>query len=401
MFSICPRTCFTVVVLLLLTACGGGGGSSPVAIFDVGTGFDDDIENITPATDGSGDIYLGGFFTTYQGIASPGLIRLNNDGSIDTSFVVGSGFNGGVLDTAVATDGSGDIYVVGHFTTYQGISSNRIIRLNSNGSIDTGFNVLNGFNAAAYSIAAATDGSGDVYVGGFFTDYNGSAFNRIIRLDSDGSIDPGFDDGSGFNSNVTRVKEAKDGSFDIYAAGPFTEYRANLRNRLARANNTGTSDNGFLVGSGFNSTVWSIAPATDGSGDIYVAGSFTEYDGSNFNRIVRLDNDGNIDPDFDIGSGFNGLAYDIAIATNGSGDLYVAGGFLSYNGSVSNGIIRLNSDGSRDSSFDVGTGFDDPAELIATAVDASGDIYVAGSFTAYNGNSSPGLIRLTSTGLRN
>ncbi len=70
---------------LLLVACGGGGGSS-------------------------------------------------NDGPEDIPFVSGTGFNNIVFIVASANDGSGDIYVGGNFTSYQSVTPNRIIRLDSTGT---------------------------------------------------------------------------------------------------------------------------------------------------------------------------------------------------------------------------------------------------------------------------
>jgi hypothetical protein len=49
---------------------------------------------------------------------------------------------------------------------------------------------------------------------------------------------------------------------------------------------------------------------------------------------------------FNQGSGFNGPVYKILLAEDGSGDIYVCGSFTSYNGSPANGLIRLHSNGS-------------------------------------------------------
>lgn len=111
---------------------------------------------------------MGGIFTSYNGTNSNRIIRLNNDGSIDTSFDVGSGFNNVVNSIAIATDGSGDIYVGGFFTTYRANSRNQIARIHSDGSNDGNFNVGAGFNGGVRSIAITTDGSGDIFAGGVF-----------------------------------------------------------------------------------------------------------------------------------------------------------------------------------------------------------------------------------------
>jgi hypothetical protein len=75
----------------------------------------------------------GGGFTTFTGTTQNRLIRLNSDGSKDTSFNIGTGFDNTVSSIAIQTDGK--ILVGGNFTTYQGVSSLRNILLNSDGSI--------------------------------------------------------------------------------------------------------------------------------------------------------------------------------------------------------------------------------------------------------------------------
>jgi hypothetical protein len=252
-----------------------------------------------------------------------------------------------VLAISPALDGSGDIYVGGDFTSYQGASRNRIVRLNADGSIDNGFTVGSGFNGIVYSIVPVNDGSGDIYVGGAFTSYAGNTRNRILRLNADGTIDAGFSVGSGFNSTVRSIALAADGSGDIYVGGDFAVYRGNVRSRIARANSDGSNDAGFSPGIGFNAAVRSVVAATDGSGDIYVGGGFTDFDGNPQNRIARLNDDGSIDNGFAVGSGFDAYLADIALATDGSGSLYASGNFQTYQSSPASRIIRLDSSGDR------------------------------------------------------
>ena len=103
---------------------------------------------------------------------------------------------------------------------------------------------------------------------------------------------------------------------------------------------------------GFNWSVESIAPALDGSNDLYVEGSFTHFKNQAVKYIARLNNDGSLDQGFVSGPSF--FAPTIIVSANdGSGDVYV-GGLLSYNGSTHNGIARLNLDRSLDVSFDTG-----------------------------------------------
>jgi Domain of unknown function (DUF5122) beta-propeller len=82
------------------------------------------------------------------------------------------------------------VYVGDAFTTYDGNSGiNRIVRLNSDGSIDTGFNAGTGFNSDATSIVISNDGSRKIYVGGNFTSYNGVTTDAAVRLKDNGQLD--------------------------------------------------------------------------------------------------------------------------------------------------------------------------------------------------------------------
>ena len=377
----------------LLVACGGGGGGAGSAgsvvfnngSFDSGTGFDATVQTVALATDGSGDIYVGGFFTQYQGIARNRIVRLNNDGSLDAAFDPGTGFNASVLSIAPTTDGSGDIYVGGSFTTYDGISRARIARLNNDGSLDTGFDPLGGFNSLVRSIALAPDGTGDIYVGGSFASFDGVVRGRIARLTSSGTLNFSFNPGTGFNgARVETVIASDDGSGDIYAGGDFTAYRGEARAGIVRINSDGTHDAGFIQGSGFAPVgVSSLVLATDGSGDVYAGGAFATYNSVSRVRIARINSDGTLDPAFTVGSGFDERVLSIAPARDGSGDIYVGGIFSSFQGNSRNGVVRLNSDGSNDVGFNPGSGYDSSVTRVIPASDGSNELYVGGRFTTY------------------
>jgi uncharacterized delta-60 repeat protein len=405
-----------------------GSGAPNDVYFNFGTGFDNWVWAIARSLDGSGDLYFGGGFTAYSGTSNVNrFARLNNDGSIDTGLNMGTGptagFNANVNAIAPADDGTGDIYVGGIFTSYNGIANiRRIVRLNSDGSVDSSFDIGTGgsagFDAQVDTIATAGDGTGDIYVGGAFTTYNATSnTNRLIRLNSDGSIDTAFNIGSGasagFDFSVSQILPLKDGTGDVYVGGVFTTYNgtANI-NRIIRLNSDGSMDSGFDIGlggtAGASADVAALALATDGSADLYIGGSFFSYNGAaNIRRITRLNSDGSLDTGFDIGSGgtagFNSSVAGIVAAADGSGDVYVGGSFTSYRGiSNVNRIARLNSDGSLDSGFDSGSGasagFDTSVYCLASSASGSSKIYVGGLFSLYNSISQPFIAVISSTG---
>ena len=134
------------------------------------------------------------------------IARLNADGSTDTGFNPGSGGNDWV--EAVALQPDGKVLIGGSFTSFNGTPRNRIARLNANGSLDTTFNPGSGVDNTVNRIAVQSDGK--VLLVGAFTTVNGVSRNRIARLNADGSLDTSFNPGTGANGFVMRSSRDQD-----------------------------------------------------------------------------------------------------------------------------------------------------------------------------------------------
>jgi uncharacterized delta-60 repeat protein len=85
------------------------------------------------------------------------------------------------------------------------------------------------------------------------------------------------------------------------------------------------------------------------NGQLVIAGYFSSFNGTNRNRVARLNSDGSVDATFDPGSGANSFVE--AAAVQPDGKVLVGGWFTSFNGTPRNNIARLNTDGSLDTSF--------------------------------------------------
>jgi hypothetical protein len=384
-----------VAVALVAMACNNGddnNNSAPTPL----PSFNNTVLSITRATDGSGDVYVGGDFTTYDGAQAIRIVRLNNNGTIDPGFATALGFTGSVRSIVLSGNQGANLYVGGDFTAYNGIQKNRIVRINANGVFDPAFSIGTGFDSTVQMIALAADGSGNLYVGGAFTDYNGVNVNGLVRLKPDGSVDPTFLIGTGFDNTVFFIVPLANG--DLYVGGTFTTYKGLPANRLVRLHSDGTIDPTFVTGTGFDNTVLTLLLADDGSGDLYVGGAFTNYNGNAVNDLVRLNSNGVKDLSFTTGSGFNNTVFHVVPVGDGSGDLYVGGAFTSYNTLQANEMIRLNQNGTMDSSFSTGSGFDNTVFRIAPAGDGSNDVYAGGQFTQYQSTPIGRFVRLLSTG---
>ncbi|NBO72589.1 hypothetical protein EBV26_19255, partial [bacterium] len=339
-----------------------------------------------------GKILVGGEFTTYNLTTSNSIVRLNSDGSIDNTFVIGSGFNGTVLAIAIQSDGK--ILIGGQFNNYNGVGANRIIRLNSDGSVDNTFAYGSGFNDIVYTITIQNDGK--ILVGGYFLSYNGTGANRIIRLNPDGSIDNTFVYGSGFTlmlnpATVFIITIQLDGK--ILVGGQFSNYNGTNVNNIIRLNQNGSVDNTFIIGLGFDNYVTTIAIQSDGK--ILVGGSFTNYDVTSAYSIIRLNADGSVDNTFVYGSGFNSSVNVIVIQSDGK--ILIGGYFITYNNMVSPYIIRLNTDGTIDESLDTKNGLDNVVRSLTIKNDQS--LIIGGQFSSYNSRQIRNFIRLNTNGL--
>jgi uncharacterized delta-60 repeat protein len=324
---------------------------------------------------------VGGDFTAIANVYSNRICRIGTsagtyeNGTVDPNFNVGTGFNDTVLAIKVQSDGY--IVVGGKFTNFNGNSRNRIARLQPNGPIDTSFNVGSGFNGDVYAIKIQSDGR--ILVGGDFTEFNGVSRNLIARLYPDGTLDPSF------TSPITSVTppSSRVYAIDIQSTGKiiiggFTlSIPSAVSSRLARLNTNGTYDSSFVGDPNFAVlTVFVVAGSI--SDDVYIGGGFTSCNGVSRNRIAKLDANGNLSPtvDFDPGTGFDDLVYFLTIGSSG---LLVCGRFTSYNGNSIGQFAELDFDGTLDHASNP---FDDgePVYILDSGL-TGGYAWVLGDFT--------------------
>src|SRR5205814_2343418 len=125
--------------------------------------------------------------------ARGGIVRLNADGTTDHTFMNGlSGADAWISSVAVQSDGK--VLIGGNFTTVNGVSCTRIARLNADGTLDSGFQcgVAGASVTLVYSVALQSDDK--VLIGGGFS-ANGESRSIVARLNVDGTLDSGFQNG--------------------------------------------------------------------------------------------------------------------------------------------------------------------------------------------------------------
>jgi uncharacterized delta-60 repeat protein len=288
------------------------------------------IESMVVQSDGK--VIIGGHFYIVNGTnMATGIARLNSNGTLDNSFAAAAlddlaSFYGGVFSVALQSDGK--VLVGGLFGTGNG---NSIARLNSNGSLDNSFNPGTGAIGTVYSVVVQSDGK--VLIGGDFTMVNGTNRNQLARLNANGSLDSSFNPNTGAGGYPLRVNSvALQSDGKVLAGGLFDN---GTNNSIARLNADGSLDGSFNPGTGANQSVNSVALLSDGK--VIIGGSFTMVNGTNRNRIARLNADGSLDGGFYPGRGLESPVSSLELQPDGK--VLIGGG------------LRLNADGSSDNSY--------------------------------------------------
>ena len=380
------------------------------------------------AIQSDGKIIVGGLVPNSNGDAA--LIRLNTNGTLDTSFGNGGvvtssfGLTDGAIVFGIAIQPNGQIVAAaeGGF-----LDDGSVGRFNTDGSVDTtfasnGFAVSNSINSppgATNAMALQPDGSIVVTGGGF-----------MGRYTSTGQVDTTFGNNGVATLNsliVTGMALQSDGKILVTTgSGSETQILSSLplpsatAGSISRYNSNGSLDTTFGV-SGQAACVASAAGiAIQSNGKIVVAGTITSglanvlYNGRMyFNNqtgfgVVRYNQNGSIDTSFNPGAGFGsgggvitgfgssfpyGGAFALAIQSNGEIVLAGVAGNATFNGgqapsqfnSASFALARYTTSGQLDTSFGTnGTvittiGQNNISFVIALSIQSDGKIVAAGN----------------------
>lgn len=347
--------------------------------FSIGSGFDNTV--IVSKWTNDGKIICGGLFKFYNNKSVNYLARLNSNGSLDSTFNVPKEINNWIRDLVIQPDGK--IIVGGQ--------SGIFLRLNNDGSIDNTFKIGSGFKTLFYEpqiTQILLNKDGTIFVIGSFDSYNSDNMRTIIKLKSDGSVDKSFKYSNGgidANGGVSSIKTnilQNDGRIlaSSISTGPGSK-------SLFRINKDGVIDSASLKISNDNNSILSIVEQIDGK--YLIGGNFEKFNGLTSKNIVRLNSDGSVDNTFNVGIGFDNIVYEIALQNDGK--IIVAGKFNKYNNSTQNHIVRLNTNGSIDDTFNSKEGFYDSTGVSNSntqfniSFNPDGRILLSGGFIFYRG----------------
>jgi uncharacterized delta-60 repeat protein len=272
------------------------------------------------AVQDDGKIVIGGIFYEIDGhFAGPSIARLNPDGSRDETFNASTDY--GVVE-GLAIQPDGKILVSGSFGSFGSGGLNGDVRyqhlgrLNPDGTLDTTFIPAPGTgpNNSVSSIAVQDDGK--ILISGFFNLYSGVAQERFARLNSNGTLDTGF--APDFDAYTMALQA--DGKILIASYNPAqVPFPNDPTFGLYRVETTGTLDPAYATSTGntggafVNNPIYSIAVQSDGKA--IIAGNFTEVDGTPRDRLARINADGTLDPTFNVE--LEEIAYAITLSDDG------------------------------------------------------------------------------------
>lgn len=351
--------------------------------FKTGTGFKSMKELNCLIRQKDEKLVIGGNFLFYNDVSCNNIVRLNIDGTIDTSFHTGTGFNNTVRD--IVQQQNGKLVVIGDFQSYNNKAINTIVRLNKDGSIDTTFRTGTGFSRGGIGLNKLLALNNDkLIVNGSFMQYNDYYSYGIIRLNTNGTVDSSFNTGVGFvfASSINSVIERNDGKLVI--GGLFDKYNDTTATNIVCINTDGS------IYRAFKSTVKEPVKLLMEQKN----GQLIAFIENNQNMFYLLDSKGKVDSVYAkkfSNSPPSKTTFSTILKTPDD-QLIISGNFSNYDNFIANKIIRLSPNFIPDKSFITLNGFNGVCTQIVQQSD--GKLVAIGKFTTFNGKVAESIIRL-------
>lgn len=263
----------------------------------------------------------------------PRVYRYNLDGSKDTAYQNAIGTGANLTIRKGLLDNLNRLLLIGDFTDFNGVPKTGIVRLNQNGTIDPTFTTNCG-NCILKDVCF--NEYGGYFLGGLVNLINGQAtYNKTVKLTETGAIDTSFRTNLGM---LDALAMQPDGHL-VGITG--AEAGSGAPKRVVQFSLDGQQDN--TLGSYGGNNVVEIYAQQDGK-LIFTGGfnSYFPYNATNsvsVNRIFRVLPNGDLDPSFNIGSGPD---YDISCSDfSSTGSILLGGSFGQFNGQPRTNMARL------------------------------------------------------------
>lgn len=268
-------------------------------------------------------------------------------------------------------------------------------RLNIDGSVDTGFNPGSGLTTGADITGGLVDSGDNIILTGSGTHWNGGSItnNGAIRITSGGAYDASFAPSLGGGVFAVGAPIIPQSTTSYFCSCPAEGIR-----KMAQSN--GATDGTFSTGTGITGGANNIATALCLSSNLYAGIDGNTYNGTSVGNLIRVNAstgalDGTFLPAF-AASGFGSVLIS-AIAVQASGKILVGGQFNTVNGTTRNALCRLNTNGTLDTSFTAQPG-GTTNPIYSILILADGSIVVTFAGNSFNGSTRYGIAWLDANG---
>jgi uncharacterized delta-60 repeat protein len=349
------------------------------------------------------------------------IARLNADGSVDSSFAPDI-WGGGVTSLAVQGSGSTAKILVGGYSMSVGTNDETacsLARLNYDGKVDTGFTQWNAPGGFISGFSLNPSNADDVRIFLDYPKYDGSGRYYLLGVDHNVyapsathpptvAVGSEMVDGPIFSAiqlNLDNTKWVVCGDFrQVYDGSAWV-----TKNRVARftkTSNTFTLDTGYDVGTGPNGTATKVQlmNTTLGSYDdrVLVIGNFPKWNDTTCGYIVRLNTTGSWDTSFNYTGAIPNAGADDRIRnfvwkSDGTGG-WIYGYFRAYNGTNNlGGFAYLNASGALTNHAFVAQGWS-MGTVASLVQQPDGKILIGGQFNAVCGKYRQNFARINADG---
>ncbi|MGY3053010.1 hypothetical protein ACVWYG_001207 [Pedobacter sp. UYEF25] len=249
---------------------------------------------------GNFDSYLRAFYersTTdikvYDNTQMKQVVRMDADGAMDSTYRFNlatktspASGNGAINDAIQLSDGS--LVLVGSFTSFDGVSKNRIVRLDPDGKIDQTFAAGAGANNVITSIGYNTT-TNKIIISGSFSSFNGLPLAGVALLNVDGSLSAGFTFSAlsgGFPTFAHQLNSGK-----IIVAGAFNRYNGVLRQGFMVINPDGELAEGYNNTGVFIGQIYDMLEVTSDEGNpaAILVGDIIRFNNNATNNILKVE----------------------------------------------------------------------------------------------------------------
>lgn len=379
----------TKLIVFFLAVCLSVKAQTIDTQFDVLSGIQESktggVRVIKPYSEG---YLLGGHFNGFQGQTYTSLVKVDASGLLDEKFRVNFDLTL-VNDIAIMPDNS--IIVVGEFQKVNDQEHLGIVKLAPDGTVDDKFNAQGLTKGGVLRTVEIDDKGEAIYVGGEFEEFNGEAWNNLVKLTAGGETDQSFNPGGTKEGTGVYDIHYMAGAGRLMVVGEFTLYNDEEINNIVRVFEDGSVDDSFKPSTWEKGGRINAVDISSKDNAVLVGGNFEDINGERRTDLALLDVDGNLVNEFDPKEIEGNEVYDVEYPD--SGPIIIVGDFATVTSLSRNNIALINpNSGEAVAAIGPGSGTDQPAYAIGQGVNSG--ILIGGDYNYYDCRESFGVSKI-------